>query len=111
MPPVACGQIKLQKVYAPGQPLRNKPGMTVRVGHYYPRPGSPTMRRDLARVLAIHVDPYRGHIAFEKLHPFLDGNERTGRTVWAWLMQVADRDSFTLPFLHRWYYQSLDAAD
>lgn len=42
------------------------------------------------------------------LHPFMDGNGRTGRAVWAWAMQRDGQDPFALSFLHRFYYQTLE---
>jgi Fic family protein len=54
--------------------------------------------------------PYAAHVAYETLHPFMDGNGRSGRVLWAWQMIRAGRDPFALGFLHAWYYQSLDVG-
>jgi Fic/DOC family protein len=54
------------------------------------------------------LSPAVAHAAYESLHPFTDGNGRSGRAIWAWHMQKVDIDPFGLPFLHRWYYQSLE---
>ena len=103
----------LQAVFAPGKPLREKPGMNVRVGNYIAPEGGPNILRRLQKICRDAnrgADPYATHIAFEKLHPYLDGNGRTGRMLWAWQMRGQGRDPFALSFLHRFYYQTLAAA-
>jgi fido (protein-threonine AMPylation protein) len=55
-------------------------------------------------------DPWRVHVAFETLHPYMDGNGRTGRAIWAWQMHGIEQNPFALPFLHRFYYQTLEAS-
>lgn len=110
-----CGEtsvdaiIDLQSVYAPGMPLRDRVGMDVRVGRSVPMRGNPDMRYHLDHVLN-NVDPYQVHVAFEVLHPFMDGNGRTGRAVWAASMIESGQDPFALSFLHRFYYQTLEHA-
>ena len=56
------------------------------------------------------ASPYDVHCEYEDLHPFMDGNGRTGRALLAWMMirRKGWESTFALPFLHRWYYQSLD---
>ncbi len=56
------------------------------------------------------LSPFEAHVAYEKSHPFMDGNGRSGRAIWAWMMQREGLDPYSLQFLHRWYYQSLNAA-
>lgn len=108
--------LALQAVFAPGKPIRDQYGMNVRVGNYIAPLGGPWMRRDLEAVLGGRLsatttdDPFHIHVAFEKLHPFIDGNGRTGRMVWAWKMLRSGQDPFALSFLHRFYYQTLAAA-
>lgn len=103
---------RLQAVYAPGMPLRDQPGMNVWVGSYAAPPGGPEIGKRLTAVLKAankDADPWQTHVTFEKLHPFLDGNGRAGRAIWAWQMRRQGRDPFALPFLHWWYYQTLAA--
>ena len=109
---MSSGRIcQLQEIYAPGHPLREKDGMNVRVGGYIAPPGGPDIRPALdklcKRISRPNGNPWREHIAFERLHPFMDGNGRTGRTVWAWHMMRNGFNPFELPFLHRFYYQTL----
>lgn len=107
--------VVLQAVYAPGMPLRSQPGMNVRVGRHMPPLGGPVIKKTLNRILDDMAwskkDAYQTHIAFETLHPFLDGNGRTGRALWAWQMNAAGHNAFALPFLHRFYYQALEHSD
>lgn len=97
-----------------GAPMRRYSDQNVRVGSHRPIAGGPHVERELAYLLeAIRDDvltPYDAHQQYEHLHPFMDGNGRSGRAVWAWHMLQRGQDPFALPFLHRWYYQSLDAA-
>lgn len=101
--------MRLQKVYAPDKPLRNQRGMNVRVGNYVAPRGDPGIVQDLTVLLLIE-NPWHCHVAFEMLHPFMDGNGRTGRAVWAWKMLRVGEDPFALSFLHRFYYQTLENA-
>lgn len=101
----------VQSIYAPGKPLRTKPGMNVQVGTHIPDPGSPqisSMLQDILDIAHAEPDAWAVHVAFEDLHPFMDGNGRTGRILWAWQMQRSGQFPFDLPFLHRFYYQTLE---
>lgn len=103
----------LQFVFAPNMPLRERVGMNVRVGNYVAPPGGLEIRDQLRGILITAEcgdSPWKTHVAFEMLHPYCDGNGRTGRMLWAWHMQRLGRDPFALPFLHRFYYQTLEAA-
>lgn len=92
------------RVYQPGAKLRDKKGMNVRVGNHVPLDGGPLVRSRLEGILdRCHTSgAYHTHIEYETLHPFTDGNGRSGRVLWAWQMQ-----EFPLGFLHHFYYQAL----
>lgn len=90
--------------------LRKHDGMDVRVGFYVPPRGGPEVAKALDEWLRWPTrprSPYEAHIAFEKLHPFMDGNGRTGRALWLW--QMGGIENAPLGFLHHFYYQTLEA--
>ena len=104
---------QLVAVYAPGARLRREPGMNVCVGDHLPPRGGPHVELELRAILERMEDsddPYEIHCQFETLHPFLDGNGRSGRALWAWHMQHLGLRFEKIGFLHAWYYQSLSHA-
>ncbi len=108
-------------VIQPGAKLRREVGMDVGVGDYIPptplnlrqltQPRGGAMIESelliiLGRIDGSSLTPYEAHIRYERLHPFLDGNGRSGRVLWLWMMGGKS----PLGFLHSFYYQTLSAA-
>ncbi len=100
--------------FQPGAIIRDQAGLDVRVGNHVAPLGGPLIRRDLGKLLKQvnkqAILPWTTHHEYESLHPFTDGNGRSGRALWLW---QAVRDPKLKPqatelgFLHTWYYESL----
>lgn len=96
------------KVYQPGAVLRNRVGLNVRVGHYRPPSGGSEISdrlHDIIESANALRSPWKAHVQYEMLHPFTDGNGRSGRAIWYWMMR--DHPMRELGFLHAFYYQTL----
>lgn len=102
--------VALVAVYQPDAVLRNERGLDVRVGGYVAPRGGPQIGVNLCDLLTAMPDksPWQNHIRYESLHPFTDGNGRSGRALWAWDMR---KRGHTMPllFLHEFYYQTLSS--
>lgn len=106
-------------VTQPNAVIRDGVGMDVRVGRYIAPPGGPDIPKKLEVLLrtislgsrdGVPFTPYEGHVRYEALHPFLDGNGRSGRLVWLWHMRKQGRRMAPMGFLQSFYYQALDAS-
>jgi len=105
----------LVAVLQPNAELRAHEGVPgVRVGDHVAPPSGIMIRAELEGIILAAKDPkatpYRVHVAYETLHPFTDGNGRSGRAVWLWQMLELKDPHWTLGFLHAWYYQSLSGG-
>jgi len=93
----------------PGARVRRVPGMDVRVGRYIAPSGGPEIESALETLLSYansrHLHAYTMHIEYETLHPFTDGNGRSGRAIW--LLMMGGIKNVPLGFLHTFYYQTL----
>ena len=104
--PTVASLERLVRGVQPGAKLRRQGGMNVRVGAHIPPPGGGQIERDLEALLAAtNRTAYERHCAYENLHPFTDGNGRSGRALW--LHDMGGITKLGLGFLHSWYYQSL----
>lgn len=96
-------------VCQPGATLRSKIGQDVIVGNRVPIPGGKALVKELSALLekinAGELNAFQGHCAYEALHPFTDGNGRSGRAIWLWQLG----GDAPLGFLHTFYYQTLGA--
>lgn len=99
----------LVSVLQPNAKPRFVQGLDVRVGNHLPPRGGPHIQGDLMHLLGEigcgALNAYEGHSCYETLHPFTDGNGRSGRALWLWHMGGIAKAP--LGFLHHWYYQSL----
>lgn len=109
--PTTADMEQLVATYAPGHVLRDRHGLDVRVGNHIAPRGAPEIRVALDTLLyrvaegADAYHPWQAHIDYETLHPFTDGNGRSGRALWLWQMQAAP-----IGFLHQFYYQTLSGV-
>jgi hypothetical protein len=104
--------VRFVGVIAPGKPIRDRVGMNVRVGNHFPPGGGRSVLVGLMEILQRvnkGRDAYLNHHDYESLHPFMDGNGRSGRVLWLWQMVRQAEDPYVLRrgFLHSFYYQAL----
>jgi hypothetical protein len=97
---------------APGHYLRRAEGVNVRVGAHIAPPGGYAVQVSACHLLRRAIareHPYTIHCDYETLHPFTDGNGRSGRALWLWSMLRREDDPWALHrgFLHSFYYQAL----
>ena len=98
-----------------GAVLRDRLRLDVRVGSHIAPPGGPHivhMLNDLLlQVNKAEITPFQAHVEYEHIHPFTDGNGRSGRLLWLWQMMDEKLYAPDLSFLHTFYYQTLGDRD
>jgi len=99
-------------VIQPGAKLRMGTNMNVRVGAHRPISGGPQVMIQLNEILSdIRTShPFEIYCRYETLHPFMDGNGRSGRALWLGMM-IQKLGELPRSFLKTFHYQALAMHD
>ena len=100
---------------APTHVIRDQIGLNVTVGDHLAPFGGPNIVPALETILSFRelVTPFMVHRRYLNLHPFSDGNGRSSRVLWLWMMhRIGEEDMVArYGFLHTFYYQTLENYD
>lgn len=96
----------------PGAFLREEEGMDVRVGAHRPISGGLKVLEQLHLIIndIPTSHPFEIYCRYETLHPFMDGNGRSGRALWLGMM-IQKMGEFPDSFLRAFHYQALTLHD
>ena len=99
-----CDVEALVNVLQPGATLRRRIGQDVRVGSHVAPVGGMLIEPRLFFILdnSANLSPWKQHCEYEVLHPFMDGNGRSGRAVW---LRRMGRLKNPASFLEEFHYQ------
>ena len=90
--------------------LRTKPDDNVWIGGRQappPNKSLPRLETLLTNINDNNITPWEAHVEYESIHPFIDGNGRSGRAVWLWIMWNRKFYRGPYTFLQMFYYQTL----
>lgn len=93
------------KVFQPNAVLRTDASHRVFIGGREAPVGGEYLVDELSSILDRN-DPWMVHTHYEYLHPFTDGNGRSGRAIWANKM-LKQGYQLEYKFLQMYYYQTL----
>lgn len=116
--PTIKGLLDYATVCQPNVRLRDEVGLDVQVGQHIAPRGGPDIPKRLQILLDTidegGLDSHDAHLSYLNLHPFTDGNGRSGRALWLFQMLYHERKRRwveQLGFLQSFYYQTLRAHD
>jgi len=103
------------RIVQPYAILRRQYGLDVRVGDYLAPLGGPDIEMELTKLVddinywniadkRFDSFIHDTHLRYERLHPFTDGNGRSGRAIWLWMQG----GYAPIGFLHQFYYDTLN---